>query len=277
MPHAPPTALPGRSLLARVPTAYSQFTRSVRIAWKRATRRVPATVFHVTHYKAGSQWLHRILHALAEPWVVPPEVANAQFLGRPVRAGAVYPTVYVTRDQFEAVRLPRDWRRFVVVRDLRDTLVSAYFSLKVSHRLATEEMSGFRARLQGLTTEQALVRMVREWCPPVAAIQRSWVNGPDEVLKYEDLLVRDVEILERVLLGHCRLPSTPEHLRAVVLANRFEAKAGRKPGQEDIRSHQRKGVAGDWRNYFTDKVAKVLKDRYGDLLVAAGYEPDDRW
>jgi lipopolysaccharide transport system ATP-binding protein len=252
--------------------------RWLRLAWKQLTCRVPATVFHVTHYKAGSQWVHRILHNLAEPWVVPPQVDGSQFFRSPVRAGAVYPTLYVTREQFETARLPRYWKRFVVIRDLRDTLVSAYFSLKQSHhRTAHQGVPGFRARLQALPPERALLCMVREWCGPVAAMQRSWVGGPDELLRYEDLLVRDAELFERVLIGHCRLPVSPERLRAVVLANRFEARAGRKPGAEDRGSHERKGVAGDWRNHFTDRVAKAFKDRYGDLLVATGYEKDDRW
>jgi hypothetical protein len=251
--------------------------RLLRLTWKRLTRRVPATVFHVTHYKAGSQWVHRILHNLAEPWIVPPQVDGAQFLTRPIRASGVYPTLYLTREQFESVPTPANARRFVVIRDLRDTLVSAYFSLKLSHDPLFPEMSECRAMLNALTPEIALLRMIRGWCRPVAAIQRSWLGGPDELLKYEELLVRDTEVFERVLLGHCHLPVTRERLRAVVAANRFEARAGRKPGDEDPASHERKGIAGDWRNHFTDRVAKLFKERYGDLLVATGYEKDDRW
>jgi lipopolysaccharide transport system ATP-binding protein len=108
-------------------------------------------------------------------------------------------------------------------------------------------------------------------------VQRSWAGGPDDVLKYEDLLRDDLSILERVLIGHCGLDVTPQRLREVVLANRFEARAGRKPGTEDVGSHERKGVAGDWRTHFTDRVAKTFKSRYGSLLVATGYEKDDRW
>jgi lipopolysaccharide transport system ATP-binding protein len=63
----------------------------------------------------------------------------------------------------------------------------------------------------------------------------------------------------------------------VVLANRFEARSGRRRGEEDVASHERKGVAGDWKNHFTDKVAKAFKDRFGELLVATGYEKDSRW
>ena len=63
----------------------------------------------------------------------------------------------------------------------------------------------------------------------------------------------------------------------MILANRFEARSGRKPGEEDVTSHERKGIAGDWRNYFTPKVTREFKQRYGSLLVATGYEKGFGW
>jgi len=237
----------------------------------------PATVFHVTHHKAGSQWINRILHAVAYDRLVHPEPDDTQFLDRPIQPGRVYPTVYVTREQFEGVRVPAGSRRFVVIRDLRDTLVSAYFSIKHSHAMAAEHHLRLRGRLRECAVEEGLSYLLDAWLPERAAVQRSWLGGPDDVLKYEDMLRNDEEILPRVLLGHCRLDVSPEKLREVILANRFEALAKRKPGQEDVSSHERKGIAGDWKNYFTDRLARRFKDRFGELLVAAGYERDDRW
>ena len=53
---------------------------------------------------------------------------------------------------------------------------------------------------------------------------------------------------------------------------------GRKPGNEDIQAHERKGIAGDWRNYFTDRVSTELgRVCYGSLLVATGYEKGFAW
>ena len=47
------------------------------------------TVFHVTHHKAGSQWIHRILHELVYDRVVMPEerdqAINVQFIERAIR------------------------------------------------------------------------------------------------------------------------------------------------------------------------------------------------
>ena len=84
-------------------------------------------IFHLTHQKAGSQWINRIFHALAYHRVILPEVESAatherpiegiQFLKQRVLPGQIYPTLYLTREQFASVRLPRHHRRFIVIRD----------------------------------------------------------------------------------------------------------------------------------------------------------------
>jgi lipopolysaccharide transport system ATP-binding protein len=245
---------------------------------RRGTPAPVPTVFHITHHKAGSQWILRILHALAYDHLVQPQLKSAQFFGQPVLPGKVYPTLYITREQFESVALPRRWRRFVVIRDIRDTLVSAYFSLKNSHELQTEQMRHSRAELNSTTLEKGLLFLLDNWLPGVATVQWSWVAAREKLIKYEDLLKDDEGILERVLLRDCRLPVSRAKLRDAVRANRFEARTGgRKPGIEDIHSHERKGIAGDWRNYFTDRVSHAFKARHGSLLVATGYERGFNW
>jgi lipopolysaccharide transport system ATP-binding protein len=200
-----------------------------------------------------------------------------QFLSRPIAARGVYPTLYLSRKEFESVALPAGWKRFIVIRDLRDTLVSLYFSLKVSHPLISNNMEKSRGHIQDMPTEQGLLLLIRNVCERYAKQQQSWLGGPDVIYKYEDLLDRDVELFEEILIGHCGLKLSRDRLRAVVIGNRFEAHAGRQRGDEDQGSHKRKGIAGDWRNYFTDGVAKAFKDRFGEHLIATGYEKDNRW
>jgi len=270
---------PARGLLNRS----TQFIQQPSMAWyairRHAMRLMPRpAVFHITHYKAGSQWIHRILNALAPDRVVAPEVACPQFLDRKVLPGKVYPTLYVTREQFDAVPLPNQWRRFIVIRDLRDTLISAYFSLKHSHKEIAPQITTMRGRLNDMTLEQGLLRMTAEWLPPVAAMQRSWAATGEPLIRYADLLTDDVAILERVLIDHCKMLVTRAELKKVVLANRFEVRTkGRVRGKEDINSHERMGVSGEWRKYFTDAIAKSFKKLHGDILISTGYERDNNW
>jgi hypothetical protein len=259
---------------------------SIDLVRSRARRRpaappVPAaqpTVFHITHYKAGSQWIHRIFHALDYHRLVLPDVQQAQFFEQPIVPGKIYPTLYLTREQFESVAVPPGSRRFVVIRDLRDTLVSAYFSLRYSHAPMSPQLQEVRRTLSGLSQEKGLVHLFDVWLPNEAQIQWSWLAAGEPLIRYEDLLVRDVEILERVLIGTCALPVTSERLREIVLANRFEAwTKGRPRGQEDSASHERKGIVGDWKNHFTDPFRRDFKLRYGSVLIATGYERDFNW
>jgi len=52
---------------------------------------------------------------------------------------------------------------------------------------------------------------------------------------------------------------------------------GRTRGQENVNSHYRKGVHGDWKNHFTNEHIRLFKARYNDLLIQLGYEKDGDW
>jgi lipopolysaccharide transport system ATP-binding protein len=209
---------------------------------------------------------------------VAPKVDAGQFLIDPVRPGRVYPTLYVTREQFERVELPPRARAFVVIRDLRDTLVSAYFSILFSHPTLHESIPRVRGRLSECSKEDGLLFLLDEWLDACAQIQSSWLEASEPIIRYEDLLERDYELLWWVLLRRCELPVEAPRLRTVVESNRFEVlTGGRCRGDEDPNSHERKGVSGDWRNHFSPRVTDEFKARYGALLIAAGYESDTDW
>lgn len=73
-----------------------------------------------------------------------------------------------------------------------------------------------------------------------------------------------------------RIPA--DELLRIIYANRFAKQAkGRKPGQEDVKSHYRSGRAGDWKKHFTPEVADAFVELYPGLLSKLGYEPDDSW
>ena len=138
--------------------------------------------------------------------------------------------------------------------------------------------SVWRAQLNSLTIEAGMIYLIDEWLPGCAYIQQSWIESGEPLIRYEDLLDRDTEILEQVLLDKCELPVDRARFREIVLANRFEQlTAGRSRGEEDTAAHERKGIAGDWQNYFTDRVRSAFKERYGELLIGVGYEANLDW
>lgn len=271
------------------------------------------TIFHITHWKAGSQWVAEILKQSAPERFTPWKIADPSamrgygmpsFYVDPIRRGNIYGTVYLTRDRFQDIvyglfwrsedwtffyprRLLGNWwnfgirknpaRSFVVIRDLRDTLISLYFSTKKSHEIVVDRLVRLRDKMNMESEENGLLYLMHKVLPVSGRIQASWIGAPDAlVLRYEDILDHEFAFFER-LVDYCQINVSRERLQDIVRYNVFEAAAGRKRGVEDLNAHLRKGVAGDWRNYFTDRVKIEFKKQYGKLLIDTGYEKDLDW
>jgi hypothetical protein len=96
-------------------------------------------------------------------------------------------------------------------------------------------------------------------------------------VRYEDLLSRPEEELGR-LLRLIGADASKGAVRACVEAGSFERwSKGRERGKEDSAAFLRKGVAGDWKNVFTEEDKRVFKEAAGDVLVELGYEKDNDW
>jgi sulfotransferase family protein len=240
-----------------------------------AWRQGPA-ILHVTHWKAGSQWIYKILNRCCRERVIAPRERFTHLLEVPPRPGLIYPTVYATRQELDRLTFNCPVRRFVVIRDPRDTIISLYFSAKVSH----PPMKGINERrptLVRMEEEDGLCYLISE-TPSIGRMIRSWLGTDDPLIRYEDLLTQDEVLLTRVLLEHCQMRVSRDRLLEAIRANRFEQLTkGRQRGEEDVNAHERKGIAGDWRNHFTPRVKEAFKRQYGDLVVASGYERDDNW
>ncbi|CAN5463363.1 hypothetical protein BH10ACT11_BH10ACT11_12830 [soil metagenome] len=239
----------------------------------------PPAIFHVTHYKAGSQWILKILtECVDRDRFVAPREGVAHFLGANLWPGAVYPTVYVTKEEFDAADLPPEWSRFVVIRDLRDTMVSLYFSLRYSHPEGFSSVGAMRPQLEALDEREGLTLVMRRSVRRSAAIQRSWIEAGEHVIRYEDLIDNDIEILEEALLSDERLEIDPGRLRKAIERSRFRRMSGgRLRGEEDLSAHLRRGTPGEWRERLDDEQIAEFKELYGNILIASGYERDLEW
>jgi len=233
------------------------------------------TVFHITHWKAGSQWVKAVLTAAQPDRVVPQKLFVAHVLVDPIKPGMIYPGVYLSREQFNAIVIPQPDIKFIIIRDLRDTLISWYFSLKISHPI-NERVQGFREKLNSLDFEQGLIYLMETRLRDVARIQMSWINSNEFIVCYEDLLANEEEHFGRILT-HCQIELQEDKLHDIITANSFETVTGRKKGEEEIASHYRKGIAGDWKNYFSKAIKVEFKERFGDVLIQTGYEIDNNW
>ncbi len=95
-------------------------------------------------------------------------------------------------------------------------------------------------------------------------------------VRYEDLLEQPEEEVKR-LLEFLGADANERAVRRCVSAASFERLAGgRKRGQEAA-SFFRKGIAGDWKNVFTEQEKQDFKAVAGDLLIELGYEENNDW
>jgi hypothetical protein len=198
-----------------------------------------------------------------------------------------------------------------VIRDPRDIIVSGYFSHKHSHPVGhLPHMAAHRQRLQEVSKDEGLL-LEMEYAASVLQDMASWnYDHPDILeLKMEDLTARPYEgflqifshfglldeegsydlqqrlgLFAIALANHLsRTRKGPDWLRRQipvnagllldrVYDNRFEKKTrGRDKGESDVKSHYRKGKAGDWRNHFSERHVQAFEEMFGDIVWRLGY------
>jgi len=236
-----------------------------------------APIFHVTHWKAGSQWVHDVLNAAAPGRVVRPTGDVSFFAKHRVSDGEIYSPLYDAYDRFRAaVSADRPQRTFAVIRDARDTAVSWYFSLRYSHTTRDQAVKEPREVLSRLSKDDGLAMIIASHLRTAVWIQQTWLESGVKVFRYEDFRQRQYETFDE-LFDYCAIHLPERKRRRIIDKNSFERKTWWRFGFESWRSHLRKGQAGDWKNHFNERHKQLFKSHYGDILVRAGYETDNNW
>jgi hypothetical protein len=182
-----------------------------------------------------------------------------------------------------------------IVRDGRDTAVSnrhhrwnrskdqgGIYELRpkeIEKREAFRKGSGEPTET-GIFTQKELRSAAAGWKEQILKSReygRTLLGDNYAEVRYEDLLVRPEEETGR-LLEFLGADASERTVGECVNAASFENWTnGRKRGEEDPSSFFRKGVAGDWRNVFTEEDKRVFKEVAGDLLIELDYERDYSW
>ena len=159
--------------------------------------------------------------------------------------------------------------RVCSVRDGRDVAVSYlhYITSDIMNRLgpANRALGSSADALANLDKFAELASTWSRSVKQVLAMRSSFL-----VVRFEDLVADKAGEVERIgrALG---LDPTPEEVEGIVTRTTPAATAGHAP------KHLRKGVAGDWRNHFTDAHVAIFKQVAGDALIDAGYETGHDW
>ena len=108
---------------------------------------------------------------------------------------------------------------------------------------------------------------------------RQWLSGRRRtvIIRYEELVADGQAALVRALHELLEQPIDLERVRLALGRYDFRQMTGRAPGEEDRPSLLRKGIVGDWRNYFTPRASEVFDGLAGEMLIELGYERDHDW
>ena len=152
-----------------------------------------------------------------------------------------------------------------IIRDGRDGVVSGWHHIQ---RDTPEE-----ARKQFPTFADYVASFAKQWAE-ITQIGRDFGRrnpGRYFEIRYEELHADPDAHLAR-LLGFLGVDASPEAIARCRESGSFQRlSGGRAPGEEDKQSHFRKGVAGDWKNYFDDKTLSIFNREAGHLLRELGY------
>ncbi len=179
-----------------------------------------------------------------------------------------------------------------VVRDGRDVAVSNAFMMLRNRKwneksygsmaageaahAAHIEQDGTEARLLG---DGMLDHYATRWARCIESGRRAKELFGDRCvrLRYEEMLESPHTPVRR-LFEALGVASDEATVARCVEAASFESKSGgRKPGEQDAASFVRKGVAGDWKQYFGEREREIFNACAGRVLVEEGYEQSLEW
>jgi hypothetical protein len=199
------------------------------------------------------------------------------------------------------------YRAFHMIRDPRDIIVSGYFSHLYSHGLysgSAEHILDWRRQLVAAATVEDGLLLELEFEAWNFENIANWDYGNPAIMeiRYECLITNPLGLFTQVakflgvsvpancfftslsmlrewLLWRITHKSYRQHaclpqpiLSHILRKHAFERKTGnRQRGEEDVKHHYRKGIAGDWRNYFTPRVEAAFEERYCVLRERFGY------
>lgn len=249
-------------------------------------------VYHCCVQKTASQWLkkilsHQLIHRYSGLSVYdyernkPKDNARRKLTSKtidtPMPKKTIVTPLYLDFRGFASIPKPEVYKAFFIARDPRDVVVSWYFSMKYSHPMMGA-VDKHRKTLNQMSIDDGLIYCIqRQEVYGLFRALESWIDAERVdpsvmVVKFEDITGPDqFGVFERLFV-HLDIRMPDEILENLLEQFSFEnLSRGRKRGQEDPFSHYRKGLPGDWKNYFNQEVSDVFIEVTGDLLDRLDY------
>lgn len=171
-----------------------------------------------------------------------------------------------------------DAKIILLTRDGRDVCTSGVFDW--IHR---EEPTSLRHRffaqrqpdlvLDRFFDDATLAHWAQLWTETIQSSRAKKIEGH---VSYEQMKTDHAGALQQ-LFAMLGINDELDVAQACAQATTFERMTGRESGDEKPLAKARKGIVGDWKNYFTRRDGRLFWEIAEDAMKYAGYENDDRW
>lgn len=253
-------------------------------------------IYHCCVQKTASRWIKKILadrvvYKHCKMKIFDPGInligsfPRKTGLTEPFPVNTIISPLYILYEDFALIEKNPEYKTFYMMRDPRDILVSYYFSARFSHA-ENPYVLRQRSLLDKMDDSEALSYFITKINNEHRKLYygiRTWYFAGEKdknlsVFRYEDLTgLKGIDCFIR-LFEHIGCPIPENKIRVLLRKYSFKKLAkGRDRGMEDRESHFRKGITGDWKNYFSQEHKKAFKEAAGQLLIDLGYEKDMDW
>ena len=252
---------------------YEQFIYWSSIGWDAIIPRNNKGIYVLGYIKSGTNWMCHLISGVTglkdlEPWKI----------NTPIFSPCIY-----HMHRFIPIASARK-RTVYLMRDGRDTMISAYFHYM---RLGGNTFENIQKYLNHPYDSEHIKANLPDFINFMKTNRSATTDYRSHILqwkkhrhqyvtvKYEDLLSDTSAVLSRVILEITGKAPDTDLIASVVANNDFTNV--RAKGTQDEKSFLRKGISGDWKNYFDQKSARIFNEYAGDLLLELGYETDPKW
>jgi len=187
-------------------------------------------------------------------------------------------------------------KKILIVRDGRDVVISNYFK-RLHHKINgnyTRDVMYYRKYfnfsdyndvksnlpkfIEGLFTMKPKKSYRFTWEGNWYSFNKAWLDyGVDKIVKYEDMLKDTYSVLDDVTKNIFNKKLNRDTIKKIVEMFSFSNIVKGRKNKIDNGSTIRKGIAGDYKNYFTKEAAEIFDYYAGELLIVLGYEKDNKW
>ena len=163
-----------------------------------------------------------------------------------------------------------------VVRDPRDMIISNYFSMKYSHAIIHDDIKKTRTRYLDMNLDDGIESNINNFENVHARYLCEWQKLLDDpsvlFLSYEFMKANSL-LFFSTMLKFLEIDVSSDCLSGLLDKQNFKTASGRKAGVENTKKHYRKGIVGDWKNYFKDRHIKQFfsKPNCSKVFYGFGY------